>query len=350
MKRIAINGFGRIGRLAARILLEHPQSDLELVAINGTGDVEQNAILLEFDTNYGRMSQTARGVEGLSGPALHVGSTVIPVTSTRDPRELDWAGLGIDLVMECTGKFNTGPLATQHLDQGAGSVLLSAPGKDVDRTVVYGVNQGDLTAADRIVSNASCTTNCLAPVAKVLDEHLGIIRGTVNTVHAMTGDQSIIDARHKDPRRGRAASESLVPTSTGAAKAISEVLPQLAGRLHGTAVRVPTATVSMIDMVFNSGKRTSVEEVNAIFAQAAQSPELSGVLAYNDRPLVSVDFKGNPASAVFDATQTSVLDGDMVRVVAWYDNEWAFAERMIDTATAMLAAQSMDADQVKRAA
>lgn len=337
MKRLAINGFGRIGRLAARILLENPREGLELVAINGTGDVAQNALLLEFDTNYGRMRQSVQATELGGQPALQVGQKVIPVTSSRDPKILDWEGLGIDLVLECTGKFNTGPLASAHIEAGAGAVLLSAPGKQVDRTVVYGVNHGQLGGADRIVSNASCTTNCLAPVAKVLDEALGIVRGTVNTVHAMTGDQAIIDARHDDPRRGRAAGESLVPTSTGAAKAIGEVLPQLAGRLHGTAVRVPTATVSMIDLVFNSKKRTSVEEVNAIFAAAAKDPTYGGALAYNDRPLVSVDFKGHPASAIFDATQASVLDGDMVRVVAWYDNEWAFAERMIDTAAAMMA-------------
>ena len=332
MKRIAINGFGRIGRLAARILLTRARSDMELVAINGTGEATQNALLLEYDSNYGPMAHRV----GAQGAALTYQGQSIPVFNSRDPLALDWSGLGIDLVMECTGAFNTRDAAAQHLTAGADKVLISSPGTHVDRTIVYGVNHKDLQASDLIVSNASCTTNCLAPVAKVLDHELGIIRGTMSTIHAATGDQNLIDGRHNDPRRGRAAGQSLVPTSTGAAKAIGAVLPQLDGRLHGTAMRVPTATVSMIDLVFNSKKKTSVAEVNAIFAAAAHSPELRGVLAYNDRPLVSVDFKGNPASAIFDATQTAVLDDDMVRVAAWYDNEWAFAERMIDTASAML--------------
>lgn len=349
MPRVAINGFGRIGRLAARILLDRAHEGLELVAINGTGDPEQNALLLQYDSNYGPMNQEVCAVEQATGSALQIGKKTIPVTSIPNPTDLNWGEMGVDLVLECTGKFNSGPKAQAHLDAGAGLVLLSAPGDDVDRTVVYGVNHSDLRAQDLIVSNASCTTNCLAPVAKVLEETVGILRGSMSTVHAATGDQNLIDGRHDDPRRGRAAHASLVPTSTGAAKAIGQVLPALDGKLNGTAVRVPTATVSMIDLVFNSKKRTSIEEVNAAMAAAANGA-LKGVLAYNDRPLVSVDFKGNPASAIFDATQTAVLGDDMVRVVAWYDNEWGFAERLIDTAVAMLRLQGAARAEVRQAA
>ena len=331
--KVGINGFGRIGRLVTRAISEYNIDDVQIVAINSPGNLETSAHLLKYDSVHGRFQEQVTTGEGF----MMIGDNKVRMTHERNPADINWGELDVDVVMECSGVFRTKERAMPHIEAGAKSILISAPADGVDKTIVYGVNHQELAAADLIVSNASCTTNCLAPVAKVLDEALGIVRGTVNTVHAMTGDQAIIDARHNDPRRGRAAAESLVPTSTGAAKAIGEVLPQLAGRLHGTAVRVPTATVSMIDLVFNSGKRTTVEEVNALFAAAAQDPAMGGALAYNDRLLVSVDFKGHPASAIFDATQTSVLDGDMVRVVAWYDNEWAFAERMIDTAASMMA-------------
>ena len=329
--RIAINGFGRIGRMVARQLLVQGHADLQLVAINGTGTLAQNALLLEFDSIHGRMPQTVReGDGGLSYAGRH-----IPVFSERDPARLNWGDLGVDLVMECTGAFNDGARASAHRDAGAGRVLISAPAVNVDRTVVYGVNHQELIATDRMVSNASCTTNCLAPVAQVLDQNLGLESGYMTTIHAVTGDQSIIDARHQDPRRGRAAYESIVPTKTGAARAIGQVLPHLAGRLSGSALRVPTANVSLVDLVFTSKNKTSVAMINDMFVAASNTPALRGVLGVNSRPLVSTDFCTDAHSAIVDLTQTEVMGEHMARVVAWYDNEWGFAARMLDTATHM---------------
>ena len=329
--RIAINGFGRIGRMAARLLLDGANPDLELVAINGTGTLEQNALLLEFDSIHGRLPREVRETQG----GLVYGDTFIPVSCERDPAQVNWAAQDVDLVMECTGQFNDGSAAAAHLGAGAKYVLISAPATNVDQTVVYGVNHQILGPEDRLVSNASCTTNCLAPVAQVLHRSLGLVSGYMTTVHAVTGDQSIIDARHKDPRRGRAAYESIVPTKTGAAEAISLILPELAGRLSGSALRVPTANVSLVDLVFTCQKKTSVKALNAAFINAAQSSALKGVLTTNKRPLVSSDFCTNPHSAIVDLTQTQVMNSTMARVVAWYDNEWGFAARMLDTAVYM---------------
>lgn len=328
--KIAINGFGRIGRLTYRALLESGRSDLELVAINDLASPDMSAHLLKFDSVHATLANQI----AVEGGNLVVDGKTITCLAEPDPVKLPWAAMGVDLVLECSGRFTNKAAAAAHLAAGAKAVLVSAPCKDADKTIVYGVNQDSLTGEDRVVSNASCTTNCLAPVAQLLHQALGIERGFMTTIHAYTGDQRLIDTAHKDPRRARAGALSMVPTSTGAAKAIGLVLPELAGRLDGNAVRVPTANVSMVDLTFDAGRETSIEEVNAIVKAGAEGA-LKGVLAVNELPLVSCDFNHCAASSTFDATQTQVVDGRFVRVVSWYDNEWGFSNRMLDTASAM---------------
>lgn len=326
--RVAINGFGRIGRLALRGIYESGRDDIEVVAINDLGDAEMNAYLLKRDSVHG----TFPGDVSVSGDTMTVNGDAIRVCAERDPSALPWGELGVDVAMECTGIFTSGPKAQAHIDAGAKKVLISAPGKDIDRTVVYGVNHTDLTAEDRIVSNASCTTNCLAPVAKVLHDLVGIERGFMTTIHAYTGDQRVLDTLHSDPRRARACGLSMIPTSTGAAKAVGLVLPELDGKLDGTSVRVPTPNVSVVDLKFDAGRETTVEEINAAMKAAASEGPLAIPLDYVDEPVVSIDFNHCPASSSFDASQTKVVDGTLVRVLSWYDNEWGFSNRMADTA------------------
>jgi len=329
--RLAINGFGRIGRLVLRGILESGRSDVEVVGINDLGSVDMNALLLQRDSVHGNLPMDV----SVDGDNIVVGGKTIKVTAERDPANLPWAELGVDIAMECTGIFTDKPSASKHIEAGAKKVLISAPGKEVDKTIVYGVNHTSLTAADTVVSNASCTTNCLAPVADVLNKAVGLEKGFMTTIHSYTGDQPALDTLHSDPRRARACSLSMIPTSTGAAKAVGLVLPELAGKLDGTSVRVPTPNVSLIDLTFTSGRDTSVEEINAAIKEASDG-HLNGILAYNELPLVSIDFNHDPASSSFDATQTQVIGGNFVRVLSWYDNEWGFSNRMPDTAVAMV--------------
>jgi glyceraldehyde 3-phosphate dehydrogenase len=328
--RVAINGFGRIGRNILRAIHEARRRDLKVVAINDLGPVETNAHLLRHDSVHGPFPGTVKAFKN----AIDIGRGRIKVTAERDPAKLPWKALGIDVALECTGFFNSRDAAAQHLDAGARRVLVSAPAGGADLTVVYGVNHRKLRKSHRVVSNASCTTNCLVPVAQVLDQTVGIAQGFMTTVHAYTGDQPVLDTLHKDLRRARAAGMSMVPTSTGAARAVGLVLPELAGKLDGTAVRVPVANVSMIDLTIVARRKTSVEEVNQAMGKAARG-RLKGVLAASDGPLVSVDFNHHPASSIFDLTQTQVVDGRLVRVLSWYDNEWGFSNRMADTAVAL---------------
>lgn len=328
--RVAINGFGRIGRLSFRAFLEAGRNDLEFVAINDLGSADMNALLLEFDSVHGRFPGEVTVGDG----RLKVGGQDVAVLSEANPEKLPWGELGVDIVMECTGRFTTRETAARHLKAGAKRVLVSAPCSEADRTVVYGVNSDQLIQQDHVVSNASCTTNCLAPVAEVLDKTVGIERGYMTTIHAYTGDQRTVDTLHKDPRRARASAVNLIPTSTGAAKAVGLVLPALKGKLDGASIRVPVPNVSLIDLTFQSGRPTSVEEINAALIKAADGP-LDGVLGINDKPLVSSDFNHDPLSSVFDVTGTQVIDSTFCRVVAWYDNEWGFSNRMSDTAVAM---------------
>jgi glyceraldehyde 3-phosphate dehydrogenase len=330
MTRVAINGFGRIGRLVARAILEKGDSGLELVAINDLGDAESNALLFKRDSVHGAWPGEVRA----DGNDLIVDSRRIKVTAERDPGKLPHGTDGIEIALECTGFFADREKAGAHLTAGAKKVLISAPAKGADLTVVYGVNHDKLEAGHTIVSNASCTTNCLAPVAKVLNDSIGIQRGLMTTVHAYTNDQKILDQIHSDKRRARAAAMSLIPTTTGAARAVGEVLPELKGKLDGSSIRVPTPNVSLIDLTFTPGRDTSVEEVNALLKAAAEGA-LKGVLAYSDEPLVSIDYNHNPASSTIDSLETAVLEGKLVRVVSWYDNEWGFSNRMVDTAAAM---------------
>lgn len=326
--KIAINGFGRIGRGVLRALVERGDKNIDVVAINDLAPPEHIAHLLSFDSVHGRIGTRVL----VEGNKLCVGDRTIRLTAIRNPEDLPWQD--VDIAFECTGLFTDRDEAARHLKNGSRRVLISAPGKNADRTVVYGVNHGDLTAADVIVSNASCTTNCLAPVAMVLDGAFGIRTGYMTTIHAFTGDQPSHDTNHRDLYRARAASMSMVPTSTGAAKAISLVLPQLEGRLEGSAIRVPTPNVSMIDLCFVPERRAARDAINAAIAKAAEG-ELAGVLDYTDAPLVSVDFNHDPHSSCFAAAQTSVTADGMVRVVSWYDNEWGFSNRMLDTGLAM---------------
>ncbi|MDB5695956.1 MAG: type glyceraldehyde-3-phosphate dehydrogenase [Sphingomonas bacterium] len=328
--KVAINGFGRIGRLVARAMLENAGGDLELVAINDLADAKSNAWLFSRDSVHGRYP----GKVEADGQDLVVDGKRIRVTAERDPANLPHKELGIDLVMECTGFFTDRESAGKHIAAGASRVLISAPAKGVDLTVVYGVNHDKLTAEHRIVSNASCTTNCLAPVAKVLNDSIGIERGLMTTVHAYTNDQKILDQIHPDLRRARAAAMSMIPTTTGAARAVGEVLPELKGKLDGSAIRVPVPDVSLIDLTFTPKRDTTREEVNALLKAAADGP-MKGVLDWTDEPLVSIDLMHTAASSTVDSLETAVLDGKLVRVVSWYDNEWGFSNRMVDTATAM---------------
>ena len=327
---VAINGFGRIGRLVLRGIIESGRKNVNVVAINDLGSVEANAHMLQYDSVHGQLPVKVRATK----TGINVGGKSIKVIAERDPANLPWGKMGVDIALECTGLFTTKETAGKHLTAGAKRVLISAPASGADLTVVYGVNHKKLRKSHKIVSNASCTTNCLAPVAQVLNKTCGIARGYMTTVHAFTGDQSTVDTLHSDPRRARAASLSMIPTSTGAAKAVGLVLPELAGKLDGTAVRVPTPNASMIDLVFEAKKKTTVEQINNAIIKAANGP-LKGVLGICDEPLVSIDFNHNPHSSTFDLTQTQIVDGKLVRVLSWYDNEWGFANRMSDTALAM---------------
>lgn len=328
--RVAINGFGRIGRLVLRSIIEHDRTDIEVVAINDLGPVETNAHLLQYDTVHGKLNEEV----SVDGDMIRVGNRAFKCTAIRNPAELPHGDMGIDIAFECTGIFASKEKAAAHLEAGAKRVLVSAPAGGADKTIVYGVNHDTLTADDLVVSNASCTTNCLSPVAKVLNDTVGIERGYMTTVHAYTGDQPTLDRMHKDLYRARAAASSMIPTSTGAAKAVGLVLPELAGKLNGSAVRVPTPNVSMIDLVFDAGRETTVEEVNAAIKAAADGP-MKGVLGYSDQPLVSADFNHDAHSSTFAADGTNVTEGTLVRVLSWYDNEWGFATRMSDTALHM---------------
>ena len=334
--RVAINGFGRIGRNVLRAHYESGKAhDIEIVAVNSPGDVNINAHLLRYDSCHGRFNATVE----TDGDDMIVNGDRMRVFGTRDPRELPWADLGVDLVMECTGAFNSKEKSQVHLDQGAKKVLLSAPGKTADATIVYAVNHKSLKASDLIVSNASCTTNCLAPLVKPLQEAIGLERGLMTTVHAYTNDQVLTDVYHKDLRRARAATQSMIPTKTGAAAAVGLVLPELNGLLDGFAVRVPTINVSFVDLTFIAKRDTSLEEINAIMKAASESEELRGILGYNDLPLVSCDFNHDSHSSTYDATLTKVSGGRLVKVTSWYDNEWGFSNRMLDTAVAMMTAK-----------
>ncbi|HSG54943.1 MAG TPA: type I glyceraldehyde-3-phosphate dehydrogenase [Paracoccaceae bacterium] len=328
--KVAINGFGRIGRLVARAILERSDHDLELVAINDLADTNANALLFGFDSTHGRFPGTVE----VDGSNLVVNGKTIAVTSERDPANLPHKAMGVDIVLECTGFFQSHDAAKPHLDAGARRVLISAPATGVSATVVYGVNHSILTADDLIVSNASCTTNCLAPVAKVLHELVGIERGFMTTIHSYTNDQRMLDQMHSDMRRARGGAQNMIPTTTGAARAVGLVLPELKGKLDGSSVRVPTPNVSLIDLAFVPSRDTSKEELNAALKAAAEGA-MKGVLDYTDKPLVSSDFNHYPASSTVDSLETSVMEGKLARVVSWYDNEWGFSNRMIDTAGVM---------------
>ncbi|MEA5444895.1 type I glyceraldehyde-3-phosphate dehydrogenase [Gammaproteobacteria bacterium AB-CW1] len=332
--KVAINGYGRIGRNVLRALYEAGRTDeIQIVAINDLGDAATNAHLTRFDTAHGRFP----GEVKVDGDYLVVNGDKIKVCAERDPSKLPWGDLGVDLVMECTGLFASKDKASAHIQAGAKKVLISAPaGKDLP-TIVYGVNHDSLTADDSVVSNASCTTNCLAPLVKPLNDKVGIESGLMNTIHAYTNDQVLSDVYHKDLRRARSATMSMIPTKTGAAAAVGLVMPELNGKLDGFAVRVPTINVSMVDLSFTASRETSVEEINGILKEAAQGP-LKGVLAYTEDPLVSVDFNHDPASSTVDAGLTKVINGNLVKVCAWYDNEWGFSNRMLDTALAVMKA------------
>ncbi len=334
--RIAINGYGRIGRNILRAIYESGQnSHFQVVAINDLGGASINAHLTQYDTAHGKFEKNVQlGSDG----NLIIEGDEIQMLQERDPSHLPWGTLGVDIVFECTGLFASREKASKHLEAGAKKVLISAPaGTDVDATVVYGVNHHLLKSTDKIVSNASCTTNCLAPVVKPIQEKIGIISGLMTTIHAYTNDQVLTDVYHSDPRRARSATQSMIPTKTGAASAVGLVLPELKGRLDGFAMRVPTINVSVVDLTLTLDNQTSVEEINAILKETANGP-LKGILGYNEDPLVSVDFNHNPHSSIFDATQTKVI-GNLAKVLAWYDNEWGFSNRMLDTAQAMMNAE-----------
>jgi len=324
---IGINGFGRIGRCTLAHITEAARNDVQVVKINATGPIETNAHLLKYDSVHGRFGTQVK----VDGNTMDLGRGPIEVMSTYEPKELDWSG--VDVVLECTGKFNDGEKSKVHLDQGAKKVLISAPAKNVDRTVVYGVNHRDMLADERMISNGSCTTNCLAPLAKVLNDTIGIESGVMTTIHSYTGDQPTLDRRHKDLYRARAAAMAMIPTSTGAAKALGEVLPELNGKLDGSAIRVPTPNVSAVDLSFIAEKSVTRDEVNEIVREAAQG-YMGMVLGYDGEPKVSIDFNHTTESSIFAPDQTKVM-GRMVRVLAWYDNEWGFSARMADVAAAM---------------
>ncbi len=327
--KVAINGFGRIGRNVLRAIIESGRTDIEVVAINDLGPVETNAHLLQYDSVHGRFPVDVK----VDGDTIDVGRGPITVSAIRNPADLPWSH--IDVVMECTGIFTSKEACQAHLENGSSRVLISAPGKDADKTIVYGVNDGTLTADDIVVSNASCTTNCLSPVAKVLNDAIGIKRGFMTTVHSYTGDQPTLDTMHKDLYRARAAAMSMIPTSTGAAKAVGLVLPELNGKLDGVAIRVPTPNVSVVDLTFEADRDTTMEEINDAIRAAAASGPLKGILGVTDHKLVSQDFNHDPRSSIFATDQTKVMDGNMCRILTWYDNEWGFSNRMGDTAVAM---------------
>jgi glyceraldehyde 3-phosphate dehydrogenase len=331
MTKVAINGFGRIGRLVARAILERPDCGLELVSVNDLADAKANAWLFKRDSVHGVFP----GDVTTDGNDIVVNGKRIHVTAEKDPAKLPHGAQGVDIVLECTGFFTDRESAEKHIAAGAKKVLISAPAKGVDLTVVYGVNDDKLTPEMKIVSNASCTTNCLAPVAKVLNDSIGIERGLMTTIHAYTNDQKILDQIHKDLRRARAAAMSMIPTTTGAARAVGEVLPELKGKLDGSAVRVPTPDGSLVDLTFTPKRDTNVEEVNGVLKAASESGRLKGILAYTEDPIVSIDIVHTPQSSTVDGLETAVLEGKLVRVVSWYDNEWGFSNRMIDTACAM---------------
>lgn len=333
--KVAINGYGRIGRNILRALYEaNRQKDIQIVAINDLGNVQTNAHLTRYDSTHGKFS----GTVAVEGDYLIINSDRIRVVAERDPKKLPWGELGVDVVYECTGLFATRDKATMHLEAGAKKVIISAPaGNEVDATVVYGVNHHTLKAADKIISNASCTTNCLAPLVKPLHEKIGVVSGLMTTVHSYTNDQVLVDSYHSDLHRARSATQSMIPTKTGAAAAVGLVLPELAGKLDGFAMRVPTVNVSVVDLTFQAKRETTVDEVNKIIKAAAEG-ELKNILCYNTEPLVSVDFNHNPASSIFDATQTKVI-GNLVKVLSWYDNEWGFSNRMLDVTAAWMKAK-----------
>ncbi len=333
--KVAINGFGRIGRLVLRAAYESKNSDIEIVAINDLGSAKVNAHLLKYDSVHGAFPGE---VSAKDDSTLTINGKDIKVFAERDPKNIPWKEAGVDVVHECTGLFVSRESAAAHLQAGAKKVIISAPGTDVDLTVVYGVNHDKLQASHEVISNASCTTNCLAPVASVLNKLVGIEKGYMTTVHAYTGDQPMLDTFHKkDMRRARAGALSMIPTSTGAAKAVGLVLPELAGKLDGSAIRVPTPNVSVVDLTFIANKETTVAEVNQALKEAANGA-LNGVLGYNEEPLVSSDFNHSKLSSIFDSTQTQVVGGNLVRVVSWYDNEWGFSNRMLDTTVALFKA------------
>ena len=328
---VAINGFGRIGRLVLRALVESGRDDIRVVSINDLGPVDTSARLRRWDSNHGRLASDVV----VDGDTIDVGQGPIKVTAERDPAQLPHGANGVDIVLECTGLFTKREDAAKHIAAGAKKVIVSAPASGADLTVVYGVNHQQLTADHAVISNASCTTNCLAPVAHVLNQAIGIERGYMTTIHAFTGDQPTLDVMHKDLYRGRSAGSSMIPTSTGAAKAVGLVLPELAGKLDGTAIRVPTSNVSLIDFKFIPKAATTVDAVNAAVVAAAGEGPLKGILGVNDQPLVSIDFNHNPHSSTFDLNQTQVIEGNLVRVLSWYDNEWGFSNRMLDTTAAL---------------
>jgi glyceraldehyde 3-phosphate dehydrogenase len=326
--KVAINGFGRIGRNVLRAIIENGRTDIEVVAINDLGPVETNAHLFRYDSVHGRFPGTVKTTE----TTIDVGRGPIEVTAIRNPADLPWGN--VDIVMECTGIFTSKEKCLPHLENGSKRVLISAPGDGADKTIVYGVNHGTLSKDDIVVSNASCTTNCLAPVAKVLNDEIGIVKGFMTTIHSYTGDQPTLDTMHKDLYRARAAAMSMIPTSTGAAKAVGLVLPELKGKLDGVAIRVPTPNVSVVDLTFEAARATSVDEINAAI-RAAANGKLKGILGYTDEKLVSMDFNHDSHSSVFHTDQTKVMEGTMCRILTWYDNEWGFSNRMSDTAVAM---------------
>lgn len=326
--KVAINGFGRIGRNVLRAIMESGRDDIQVVAINDLGPVETNAHLMRYDSVHGKFPGTVT----VDGDTIDVGQGPIKVTAIRDPKELPWTD--VDVALECTGIFNNRDKASMHLENGSSKVLISAPGGSDVKTIVYGVNHDNLTAEDKVVSNASCTTNCLTPVAHVLNQAFGIEKGYMTTIHSYTGDQPTLDTMHGDLYRARAAAMSMIPTSTGAAKAIGLVLPELKGKLDGSSIRVPTPNVSVVDLKFIPSRDVTAEEVNNAIREAADGP-LKGILGYTDEPLVSIDFNHNPHSSVFHMDQTKVIEGNLVRILTWYDNEWGFSNRMADTAVAM---------------
>ena len=333
--KVAINGFGRIGRNIFRAVYESKREDqFQIVAVNDLGDASTNAHLLEYDTAHGKFNQTVT----IEDDHFVVGKSRVQVLAERDPTQLPWSQLDVDVVMECTGLFASKEKSSAHLSAGAKKVIISAPGgKDVDATIVYGVNDGVLKASDRVISNASCTTNCLAPLVKPLHDHVGVLGGLMTTIHAYTNDQVLTDVYHTDLRRARSATQSMILTKTGAAAAVGLVLPELDGKLDGFAIRVPTINVSLVDLTFEAARETSVEEIHKIIRDASEN-SMAGILQYNDKPLVSIDFNHCPASSIYDESMTRVVNGKTVKVCSWYDNEWGFSNRMLDTTRALMSA------------